>query len=57
MHIDTQFPDPQRHAIAILEALEGDYQIALEHMAVYREEYGERYARQLEALLTSAGEC
>jgi hypothetical protein len=56
--IKTQiFPDPAEHAIAILEALEGDYQTALEFMGAYVQEYGEAYAHQLARLLRPAGEC
>jgi hypothetical protein len=51
------FPDPAEHAAGILEAVEGRYEIALEFMGMYREEYGAEYARQLAALLRPAGEC
>lgn len=53
----NRFPDPQEHAVAILEAVKGNYQIALDCMELYRQEYGDRYARRLAALLTPAGEC
>jgi len=53
-----KFPDDVRqHAEAILEGLQGDYRMALEHMPVYREMYGESYCRELEALLTPKGEA
>jgi hypothetical protein len=52
------FPDPQEHAAAILEALKGDYRQALEYLPVYRDEFGETYARQLATFLTPQGrEC
>ena len=51
------FPDPEEHAAAILEALKGDYQKALEYMPVYRDEFGEIYARRLAMFLTPQGEC
>jgi len=51
----TTFPDPQEHAYVILLAVEGDYQIALDCMELYRQEYGERYARRLAAFLRPAG--
>jgi hypothetical protein len=35
------FPDPKEHAAAILEALQGDYQRALDYLPVYRDEFGE----------------
>ena len=58
MHVPTAtFPDPEEHAAAILEALQGDYQKALDYLPVYRNEFGEEYARRLAALLTQAGEC
>ncbi len=53
----AKFPDPERHAAAILEAVEGNYQIALEFMGMYVTEYGEHYAARLAAFLTPAGEC
>jgi hypothetical protein len=56
VHAST-FPDPAEHAEAILEALKGDYQKALEYMPVYRDEFGETYARRLAAFLTPQGEC
>ncbi|MBZ5615899.1 MAG: hypothetical protein LAO23_17980 [Acidobacteriia bacterium] len=51
------FPDPEEHAAAILEALGGNYQKALEWLPVYRDEFGETYARRLATLLTPQGEC
>ncbi len=51
------FPEPEEHAAAILEALHGDYQQALGYMAVYRDEFGENYARRLAAFLMPQGEC
>jgi hypothetical protein len=58
MYLDQpNFPAAEEHAAAILEALEGDYQTALEYMAVYRDEFGENYARRLATLLTPQGEC
>ncbi len=58
MHVHAStFPDPEEHAVAILEALQGDYQKALEYLPVYRDEFGETYARRLAALLRPAGEC
>jgi hypothetical protein len=58
MYVDQpNFPAAEEHAAAILEALEGDYQTALEYMPVYRDEFGETYARRLAALLTPQGEC
>lgn len=51
------FPDPEEHAAAILEALGGDYQRALDYLPVYRNEFGETYARRLAALLAPQGEC
>jgi hypothetical protein len=57
-HVDCpNFPDPAEHVYAILEALEGDYQIALEHMDIFRKEFGDSYARRLTVLLTPAGKC
>lgn len=50
-------PYPAEHVYAILEALEGDYRMALEYMDVFRKEFGDSYARRLTALLTPAGEC
>lgn len=55
--VSLEFPSPKEHAAAILEAVEGEYQIALDCIDLYRQEYGETYARRLEALLTPAGEC
>jgi hypothetical protein len=58
MHVPTPtFPDPEEHAVAILEALKGDYQKALDYLPMYRDEFGETYARRLAVLLTPAGEC
>ncbi len=58
MHVHASiFPDPEEHAAAILEALKGDYQKALEYMPVYRDEFGEIYARRLAMFLTPQGEC
>lgn len=58
MHVQTPtFPDPEEHAAAILEALKGDYQKALEYLPVYRDEFGENYARRLATLLTPQGQC
>lgn len=54
---ETLICDPIEHAEAILEAVEGEYQIALDCLDLYRQEYGDAYARRLEALLTPAGEC
>jgi hypothetical protein len=51
------FHDPEEHAAAILEALHGDYQKALEWLPVYRDEFGEDYTRRLAAFLTPRGEC
>ena len=51
------FPDPADHAYAILEALAGDYQTALDFMAMYEHEYGEDYAHRLATFLRPAGEC
>ncbi len=53
MHAPTPtFPNPEEHAAAILEALQGDYRKALDYLPVYRDEFGETYARRLAALLT-----
>jgi hypothetical protein len=51
------FPDAEEHAQAILEAVEGDYKQALEHIQVLRE-FGvsDDYCRRIEALLTPKGE-
>ena len=49
------FPDPEEHAAVILEALKGNYQKALEYLPVYRDEFGEIYARRLAMMLTPAG--
>jgi hypothetical protein len=58
MHVPTPtFPDPEEHAAAILEALHGDYQRALDYLPVYRDEFGETYARRLAAFLAPQGEC
>jgi hypothetical protein len=51
------FPDPEEHAVAILEALKGDYRKALDYLPVYRDEFGENYASRLARFLTPAGEC
>jgi hypothetical protein len=51
------FPDPAEHAAVILEALKGDYRKALEWLPVYRNEFGEIYARRLAVFLQPAGEC
>jgi hypothetical protein len=57
-HVDRpNSPDPEEHVYAILDAFEGDYRTALEHMDVFREEFGDSYARRLSVLLTPAGEC
>jgi hypothetical protein len=53
----VKFPDPELHAAAILEAVGGNYQVALDFIEMYRENYGDRYARRLAALLTPAGKC
>ena len=53
----ANFLAAEEHTAATLEALEGDYQTALEYMPVYRDEFGEIYARRLAALLTPQGEC
>jgi len=55
MAVSHGFPDPQDHAEAILEAVKGNYQLALNCMELYRQEFGETYARRLAALLTPQG--
>jgi len=37
----STFPYPEEHAAALLEALGGNCQKALEYMPVYRDEFGE----------------
>jgi hypothetical protein len=48
-----EFPDAEEHARVILEALEGDYQTALENVYVLRAfGFSEEYCCRIEALLT-----
>jgi len=53
----ADFLDPLAHAIVILETVEGDYRMALEHVPVWAAVYGVEYAMQLENFLTPKGEC
>jgi len=48
--------DPQAIRSGRVGFLVGEYQIALEFMGMYREEYGQNYVRRLAALLTPQGE-
>jgi hypothetical protein len=51
------FPDAVEHAQAILEAVEGDYKQALEHVQVLRAfGFSDEYCRRIETLLTPKGE-
>ena len=56
--VGMEFPDAEEHARVILEALEGDYQTALENVYVLRAfGFSEEYCRRIEALLTQQGDC
>lgn len=47
----------EEHAAVILEAVDGDYQSALDYLEALRPQLGENYTRLLAALLTPAGRC
>jgi len=53
-----EFPDAEEHARVILEAVEGDYKQALEHIHVLQHfGFSEEYCRRIEELLTQQGDC
>ncbi len=51
------FPDAREHAMLILEAVHGDYRLALEHLPAFHDEFGLNYCRRLEWLLSPKGEA
>jgi len=56
-NVKMEFPDAEEHARAILEAVKGDYQTALERIPVLRLfGFAEEYCRRLEILLTPQAE-
>jgi len=51
-----EFPDAEEHARVIIEAVEGDYQTALENVYVLRAfGFSEEYCRMIETFLTPKG--
>lgn len=53
----TAVLDPLDHAIVILEALDGDYQLALANLDACQQMYSEDYCRRLGWLLEPKGEA
>jgi hypothetical protein len=47
--------DVAEHAVAVLNALQGDWREALCHMDLYRAEYGSEYAGRLARLVILLG--
>jgi hypothetical protein len=55
--VPSDFPDAREHALVILEALDGNWQTAIDNMPVYIEQYGLDYALRLEACFRPKGEA
>ena len=54
--VRMEFPDAEEHARVIIEAVEGDYQTALENVYVLRAfGFSEEYCRMIETFLTPKG--